>query len=443
MLLKSLAAIGSMAVTVVVLTSGGAADAMSLKDAVALAVSTNPEVGSIANNRRAVNQELRQGHALFYPQLDLQADAGPEYSDNSNVEATGRDDRTLFRKRASLTLSQLLFDGGFAANEVERQKARVRSAANRVEETAEFVALDAVEAYLEVLRQRERVRIAEDNVAAHRDILSLVGRRAKAGGGGIAEVRQTEARLAAAQSTLVQARGDLSDAEALFLRVVGQAPDTLTEPTPPVNRTPASIEDAVALAVENSPTIDFARADVAAAEAEADQARSSLYPDFRLELGGTAQDNIEGQTDTEYSASALVVMRWNLYRGGADEARIRELKYRLAEAADKLRTSEREISEDARNSWNALQESGENVDVLEDRVEASQRTRDVYRQQFDIGQRGLLDLLDSDNELFLARDSLVTARYAEIFALYRLLATAGMLLDTLEVPAPEAASVAG
>jgi adhesin transport system outer membrane protein len=67
----------------------------------------------------------------------------------------------------------------------------------------------------------------------------------------------------------------------------------------------------------------------------------------------------------------------------------------------------------------------------------------VYRQQFDIGQRGLLDLLDSDNELFLARDSLVTARYAEIFALYRLLATAGMLLDTLEVPAPEAASVAG
>src|SRR5690606_33707045 len=138
----------------------------------------------------------------------------------------GHDDgKWRHRSQAALTLSQLLFDGFFADSEVERQKARVASAAYRVGETAEFVGLDAVEAYLEVLRHRERVQIAEDNVAVHRATLGRVGQRAEGGGGNIADVRQAEARLSSAESTLVQTRGDLRDAEYLFLRVVGQSPD--------------------------------------------------------------------------------------------------------------------------------------------------------------------------------------------------------------------------
>ncbi len=135
-------------------------------------------------------------------------------------------------------------------------------------------------------------------------------------------------------------------------------------------------------------------------------------------------------------------MRWNLYRGGADSARIREFKHRLAEASDSLRINERRVAEDARVSWNAIEVSQQNVQILSQNVEANLRTRDVYAQQFDIGQRGLLDLLDADNELFLSRDNLITARYGEIFATYRLLATMGELVDTVGAPAPEAAMLA-
>jgi adhesin transport system outer membrane protein len=83
-----------------------------------------------------------------------------------------------------------------------------------------------------------------------------------------------------------------------------------------------------------------------------------------------------------------------------------------------------------------------NVEILRRSVEANKNTRDVYRQQFDIGQRGLLDLLDADNELFLSRDSLVTATYAEMFASYRLLATMGVLTEALGVTVPQEASLA-
>lgn len=433
-----LAAVGAIA------TAGSSSVyAMTLQEAVSLAISTNPEVSAVANDRLAVDEELRQGRALYYPQIDLRAETGPEFSENATVDANGDDNGDWkHRSLASLTLSQLLFDGFFADSEVERQKARVKSAAYRVGETAEFIGLDAVEAYLEVLRHRERVQISEDNVDVHRATLHQVEQRAQAGGGNIADVRQAEARLSAAESALVEARGDLRDAEALFERVIGQKPDTLETPTIPVDALPADVDEAVAISIENSPTVQFARADIETAQADVKQQEASLYPDLRLEVGGSIGDNLDGKTDTEHDASALLVMRWNLYRGGADTARIREFKHRLAEATDVLRINERAVAEDARVSWNAIEVSRQNVQILALNVEANQRTRDVYAQQFDIGQRGLLDLLDASNELYLSRDNLITARYAEIFATYRLLATMGALVDTVGAPKPEAASLA-
>jgi len=431
--------------TVGTLTTFGASSvyAMTLQEAVSLAISTNPEVGAVANDRLAVDEELRQGEALFYPQVDLRAETGPEFSENDTTDAQGHDDgKWRHRSQASLTLSQLLFDGFFAQSEVDRQRARVKSAAYRVGETAEFVGLDAVEAYLEVLRHRERVQIAEDNVATHRSTLGKVQQRAEAGGGNIADVRQAEARLSAAESALVETRGDLRDAEALFERVIGQKPDTLEAPTMPAAALPSDVDEAVAMSIENSPTVQFARADIESAQADVKQQEASLYPDLRLEVGGSVADNLDGKTETEHDASALLVLRWNLYRGGADTARIREFKHRLAEATDQLRVNERRVAEDARVSWNAIDVSRQNVQILSQNVEANLRTRDVYGQQFDIGQRGLLDLLDANNELFLSRDNLITARYAEIFATYRLLATMGALVDTVGAPAPEAAIVA-
>ena len=186
------------------------AQSMTLKEAVEIAINTNPEVGSVSNNRRAIDEELRQGRALYLPQIDLRAATGPEYSDNVTVEARGKDDITLVRKEGSATLSQLLFDGFFADSEVEKQIARVESAAHRVNETSEFIGLDAVEAYLEVLRHRARVEIAENNVQVHRQRLDQVRARADAGGGNIADVRQAEARLSNAESSLNQVRGDLA-----------------------------------------------------------------------------------------------------------------------------------------------------------------------------------------------------------------------------------------
>jgi outer membrane protein, adhesin transport system len=427
-----LLATAAAGLTVAIDGAAAPTSAMSLQEAVSISVSTNPKVGQTSNDRRAIDQELRQGRALYYPQIDLRAATGVEHFDNATTDANGGA-KTLWRKEGSLTLSQLIFDGFFADSEVERQTSRVKSAAYRVQESAEFTGLDATEAYLDVLRHRERVKLAEDNVSVHKARLGQVQQRAQAGGGNIADVRQAEARLANAESTLVEVQGNLKDAESNFIKVVGQAPDTLDEVAIPADALPADVDTAVNAAVESSPTVAFARQDVKTAEADVKQQEASLYPDIRLEVSGTAQDNVQGDEHHDLGASALVVLRYNLYRGGADTARIREFKWRLAEAIDAMHTNERKVSDDARVSWNAIEVSHSNVEILGRQVEADKRTVAVYKQQFEIGQRGLLDLLDADNELYLANDNLITARYAEVFANFRLLATMGALQKTLGI----------
>jgi adhesin transport system outer membrane protein len=113
----------------------------------------------------------------------------------------------------------------------------------------------------------------------------------------------------------------------------------------------------------------------------------------------------------------------------------------MAETQDVYLDDQRKITEQARVSWNSVGTSHENVIELQKTVVANTQTRDAYIKQFDIGQRGLLDLLNEDNELYLSKDNLVTATFAETFARFRLLAVAGGLEKALSVSPPEQAAV--
>ena len=159
-----------------------------------------------------------------------------------------------------------------------------------------------------------------------------------------------------------------------------------------------------------------------------------------LEVIGNNNRHNNGREDTTYSATFLLVARYNLYRGGADLARVREFKWRKAEAQEQLRVQERAVAEDVRLSWSARDTQRNAIQTLTDQVEANQNTRDVYAQQFDIGQRSLLDLLDATNELFLSKNDLITANYEELFANYRILASQGQLVQSLGVAFPTEAT---
>ncbi len=428
---RTLALFASAAMVVV---ASSDALATSLQDTVHGAIENNPEIDIVKTSRRATDQELRQARAGYLPSLDFRSAAGPEWSDNNTTR--GDNDNTLFRTEAQLTLSQMLFDGFATQSEVDRQRARIDSAAHRVEEAAEFIGLNAIEAHLDILRNQEIVRLNEANIAQHERILAQVRDLEATGRGDIADVRQTESRLARAFDNLAIARGALADSIARYQRVVGARPGDLEDAEAPAAALPPSPEDAANLASVNSPTVRIAAADTDVAGAEIRAARAGFYPRFDLELGTSLNRNIDGSDGRDNDASGLVVMTYNLYRGGADMALEREAFHRANEARASLRNTRRLAEEEARVSYNALETAGARGEALTAKELAGRQTRDIYAEQFEIGQRELLDLLDAENELFLNRVDLVTAVYTERFGAYRVLAVVGDLLNSLEVVPP-------
>jgi adhesin transport system outer membrane protein len=431
-------AVGAASVIAVLLLSSAAA-AFTLEDTVETTLTTNPEVGVVAADREAIDQEVRQARALYAPSVDLRGAIGPEYTNSPATRSRFGDDdsETLLRMESQITLTQMLFDGFSTRSEVDRQLARLDSAAFRVREAAEFIALDGIEAHLNVLRNQALVELAEQNVIEHQRILDQVSELEREGGGSIADVRQTEARIAAARGALATAVGNLRDARAVYRSVVGIPPEDLTVPDPPLGDVPAGAEAAAADAFVNNPTVRIANADIDVAEAELSGARSGYYPRLDLEMGAGANRNLDGIEGSDVDAQALLVLRYNLFRGGGDIARERESFARLREARETLRRVKRAAEEDARVAYNAFLTARERADALEAQALATRSTRDAYAQQFDIGERSLLDLLDSENELFIARSNFVTAQFTELFAVYRVLAATGDLLMVMDVDAPK------
>lgn len=419
------------------LAMADAAGAGGIADSVRAALDSNPEIGVVKHDRRAVEQELRQARARLLPSIDVRGAVGPEWSHNANTRSLdGDDSTTLLRSEAELSITQLLFDGFETQGEIERQRARVDSAARRVAEAAEFVALDAIEAHLEVMRAQRIVELNEDNVQAHESLLERVRRLEREGRGDIADVRQAEARLAEARNSLAVARGRLEDAIATYIRVVGDRPSDLRARGVPESGLPANADAAAQIASTRNPTVLIASADVDVATAELTKARAGFYPRLDVELGATAGNNIDGSTANTADASALLVLRYNLFRGGADIAREREAFHRINEARTELARARRRAEEEARLSFNARETAKARVEALRAKAEAQRRTRDAYAAQFDLGQRSLLDLLDAENELFLSRVALTTAEFTETFAGYRLLAVIGELLAFLDLAPP-------
>ncbi len=422
-----------LAATAVVGPSNGWA--VTIEDAIVTTLQTNPEVSAIRDNRRAIDQELRAARGLYYPSIDVFGEAGYEVAKNNNTMGSFRDD---YINDVGGIFNQLIFDGFGREGEVDRQIGRVRSAAYRVLDTVEVLALSATEVFLDVQRTTEVVDIADENVREHESLLDLVTRRAQSGAGPRSDIDQAVARVSAAKAARAVAVGRQEDAVASYIAVVGAQPGDLQPAIPPSDALPETVDGAVASAVAHSPVVRVAQAEIEAAEGEVTVAEANFWPQLDLRAEANRGENLLGVPGVDYDYSARVVMTYNVFRGGIDTALARESKERLSQSKNELDVARRDVAEETRLAWNGLFASRDTREALEQEVSANVKVRDAYFQQFEVNRRSLLDLLDVQNELFVSRTELVTEQFTEAFGIYRVLATMGVLTETIGIqPPPE------
>ncbi|WP_062147662.1 TolC family outer membrane protein [Beggiatoa leptomitoformis] len=419
------------------------AQADTLPEVIKRTLNNNPDVLITTNTRLAVDQALRQARANYLPSIELNGGYGREKSDNPTTQAQTGGDRSLNRSELSLTVSQTLFDGFSTRYAVENQSAQVESAAHRVADVSEIIALRTTEVYIDVFRRKELLELAKDNLVTHQKTLDQVREVVESGARGKADLQQTESRLALANSNLINAQGNLRDAEASYKRVTDELPKNLEKVNTDAVRQaiPRSIEALIDLALQNHPSILSAQADLAAAEAAYQQSGANYMPHVYVELGASKNENLDGVEGDNDDLSAMLKMRYNLYKGGADSAKRAETAKRIDVAKETLRRNQRIVEENAKLAWNSMITIRERLQYIQQHVDATSLVLSSYREQFKLGQRSLLDVLDSENELFSARSTLTAGQYTELLSLFNVLESSGMLLQTLSIPRPTEAAI--
>ncbi len=421
----------SLILSAPVLAADGAMS-FTLQEAVRQGIHTSPEHDIVTSQRNAAHQRLLQANALYLPSVDLALQAGREKVFTSpNV-----DTQALWQRRGSLTLTQLLFDGWGTTNEIKSQKHRLESAERRVKAETEFLGLDVVQAYLDILRQRDLLKIARTNVDNHHRIFKKIQAGVDAGTMADGDAAQAESRLNSAHTNVSSVEQNLRSAEALFINKVGAMPGDLAPPDFPRHQLPLTLNLVLQDARAYSPTLAVYQSDVNAAVAEWRGASSAFYPRMNLEINGSKSIDEGGFTGNQEDFSALVVMRWNLLRGGGDTARRQEFMYRYAESKARAAAALRQVESEVRDTWAAKDSAFARSQEYLRQSKASERVVSVYLDQFTLNRRSLLDVLDAENELFASRSNHLHAFYAEKFAVYRLLAIQGKMLAVLGVEPP-------
>jgi len=455
---------GLLPTALIALVAGApGAVAMSLDQAVAAALAFRPDLqrsGALAEAAAAAVDEALAG---YLPEVALEAMGGYRYrySDQAAVELIdeappigiltssfgaeaeeeGADDDGGFSGEGfaefggGLELRQLVFDGYGLEARVAAAEARLAGSLAGLQATVEDVAYDAVRAYLDLLRNQDFAAIALANLKNHRSLYGQVRSLGDAGRVSQADVSQAAARLALAEAGLAERVGGLAEAVAIFVATVGTAPEDLAPPPLPAER-PVSEAAAVAQALQAHPDLAVGAAALEEGQAAVAGAEAAYWPRLEAVAGAHADRNITALDGDTLQAEIGAEANWTLYRGGGDAALVALAEAELAAAGHDLDETARLVAEDVAVAYRRLLTAEAVADPLARHVRAARQVVAAYRDQFAIGRRSLLDLLDAQTELNAAQLRESDARWRLLLAHYELQYAMGSLTAVLEVQPP-------
>lgn len=406
------------------------AQAQTLREAVQQAITTHPEI--LLN--RAQTSSARQGVAVaqggYYPQVDINSAYGSEWTESPfTKDLAGQNSTTLARQEFNVALVQNIYSGGAIVNEVDRNIFIFKSQDYKTMSAINDLGLSVAEAYLDVLLQQELVHIAGDSVTEHQRLLKFIDQRTSAGIARIAELDQAESRSSLAEANLLSAQGKHREAMVRYRKLVGCWPEDLVTPyIPSESILPPTVEDAIREGFNHHPIIKSAREDINQAIAQRKIAKAAFLPKLDAVLSASRNRNLDGIPGVNYDNVGLIRVSYNVFKGGGDVGNLKKTTYQVQEAFETRNRSMIELKERIQLDYNTWYANKKRAVALRDYVSSIAKTKAAYFEQFQIGQRSFLDLLNSVTEVNRAKAEFLQSRKDEVSARYRILASVGRLM---------------
>ncbi|PCJ05261.1 MAG: transporter [Rhodobacteraceae bacterium] len=399
------------------------AQADNISDAMIGAYKTS---GLLEQNRallRATDENVAIAVAQLRPVINWTLSTGRSYSRSTTGTVAVSSANSAIS--TGLTLQWLLFDGGASQlNQLSAQET-VLSTRQTLIDIEQQVLFSAVRAYVDVLLQQDNVALRINNLGLLQEELKAAQDRFDVGEVTRTDVALAQSRVAAAQASLTESRGDLLTAQAIYIEVVGHAVGRIAG-QPNLPQRAASLQAAQSVAVRNHPALLAQQHAVKAADLTAQSTAKSLGPSVSFSANATHSEawGSSGGTDT---SGASVTLSQPIYAGGAIAARSRASVALLDAQKGALITVQRSVVQFVSQAYVILETSRASLVSSNERVRAAQVAFDGIREEATLGARTTLDVLQSEQELLDAQTTRVQARANQVIAAYGLLSSQGLL----------------
>lgn len=404
-----------------------AAETFALNDALAAAYQTSPQLAAARAGLRAVDEGVPQARAARRPSINASGSYGVQQGRVQGI-ANPFNSTPL---TGQVTLAQPIFSSGRTDAEIGHAISEVNAGRGELDLTEQSVLLDAVQAYLDVLRDEAILKSNQTNRHMLQDELAGVRAQQLAGAVTRTDVDQAKARLARSQSDLAIAELQLTVSRAAFEAQIGQPAGTL-EPSPKTPPLPQSKEAAYAEAEARNPALIKARAEARAADYAVDDATSALLPQFSISaqyqyLRDDAGTDIFASSSRQQNLLVLGQVTIPIYQGGGDEAGIRRAKELRGQSLFNVSAAERNVRQNVDEAWQAVISAQASLISSRAQLEANRAAVEGVAQAQQGGERSVLDVLNAREELLSSEVAVATSQHDVVFAGYRLLAATGQM----------------
>ncbi len=421
----------SALVTVGCLAGGSNTVAFTLEEELTRLVVDHPQIHQGEKQVESAGQAVKTARAGFYPTVSVTADSGIDRIDDTTQRAARASGITYKRNSNTfnLTISQNLYQGGATVTQVNIARLNREIAALTLQGTRQNILFEGVRTYVDVLRQMRLVDLSRANEGTIQNQLNLEDERVQRGSGIAVDVLQAKSRLQISKERRVNFEGTLADAISRYIQVYNRAPElkAMSDPLPPIELLPSELETAIAISLEENPSIINAAATVATAEGRKRAAQSEYAPSIDLTGQSNYSKNAGGTLGTSRDQSLKLRTTWNLFTGFSTEAGVGQAAFDRGAAKDNLTFTARKVEEQVRLSWQALITVRKRIELLENAVNIAAEVFTARKKLREAGKETVLNVLDAESEVFNAQINFTAASYDERVAVYQLLLSMGRL----------------
>ena len=406
--------------------SAAQSHAATLADTIQEALASHPRILASLETEQAARQQIKMQQAGFMPVVSVNSEVGRETTNGGSPNPNGRTNTTEWK------LTQSIFDGANNLHTLKAARLQRDQAEAVIRNDREAIALRAAEAYLNILQKRKILRLAGENLSQHEKVHEKVQLRARRGGGDAADVYHAVSRLMRSKARVRQVAGELRNAETDFLEAVGHLPaEKLEAATVLSQKIPETLEKALDRALAQNPSLRAAEENSKVKDADVVSARSRFFPTLDLEITHTNEYHSDIANPDYDETTAMLVVKYDLFRGNRDISRWRQARHQRTEAQRQEDAQRRLVIEQVRVDFENYQKATEKRPIVIRRAQANRAVVKAYRQQFELMRRTLLDLLDSQEEHYQAMVEVEEESFLIRLNEYRILSSFGQLAGAL------------